>query len=239
MSTLVLVRHAQASFLEEEYDRLSAQGEVQAARLGEYLAAQGIRVDQVFTGPRRRHIHTAQLVGRAVRNSGGGWPDAVTMPEWDEHQVDRLMLEHAPALAAEHPRLQPLVQAAQSAVSPAERARSFQRLFEGVAELWVTSAAAHPQIEPWDAFCARVRAGLDTVIAQPGRGRRVLVFTSVGAITVALQRAMGCDDRTALTTGWRVWNTSVSEFAFSGDRFTLDRFNALPHLPNPADWTYR
>ena len=65
------------------------------------------------------------------------------------------------------------------------------------------------------------------------------MFTSVGPVTVAIQRAMNCDDLTALTTGWRVWNCSLTEFAFSGDRFTLDRFNALPHLPDPSEWTYR
>jgi len=36
MGILFLVRHAQASFLEQNYDKLSALGETQARHLGEY-----------------------------------------------------------------------------------------------------------------------------------------------------------------------------------------------------------
>ncbi|MBX3437008.1 MAG: histidine phosphatase family protein [Planctomycetaceae bacterium] len=239
MSTLLLVRHAQASFLEDDYDRLSAQGEIQAAKLGEYLASTGITIDEVITGPRRRHQHTADLVGGAMQRAGLNWPVPISLPEWDEHQVDRLMGEHAARLAVEHPPLKRLIEESQVSASPPERARRFQRLFEAIAERWLSETAGHPEIETWKAFRTRVLAGLNAIVTRPGRGRRVAVFTSVGAVTVALQRAMGCDDETALATGWRVWNSSVTEFVFAGSRFTLDRFNALPHLPNPMDWTYR
>jgi hypothetical protein len=42
----------------------------------------------------------------------------------------------------------------------------------------------------------------------------------------------------ALEVNWRVRNCSLTEFVFTKDRFTLDSFNALPHLENPALWTY-
>ncbi len=38
MSSLFLVRHGQASFLERNYDKLSAKGEEQARILGRYWA---------------------------------------------------------------------------------------------------------------------------------------------------------------------------------------------------------
>ncbi len=239
MSTLLLVRHAQASFLEDDYDRLSAHGEQQAIQLGDHWAANGISFGEVVTGPRQRHRRTAELVGQSLKNAGLDWPEPTIAPEWDEHQVDRLLIDHALSLSEQYPNLKPLVDAAQSDGTPQERARRFQRLFEATAQLWLTNAATGPGVETWGTFRDRIRSGLRKIVARPGSGRRVAVFTSVGAVTVALQHAMGCDDQTALATGWRVWNCSVTEFAFSGDRFTLDRFNALPHLPNPDDWTYR
>lgn len=239
MSSLILVRHAQASFLEEDYDRLSAHGEEQARRLGEHWATVGPAIDEVIIGPRRRHRQTAEIVGQCIREAGRSWPDPMVREDWDEHQVDRLMLDHAPQFAARHPHLRQLIDAAHAEGTPPERARRFQQLFEAVATLWVADAVGHPNIETWDAFRRRIQRGLDEIVSRPGRGRRVAVFTSVGAVTVAMQRAMRCDDRTALATGWRVWNCSLTEFAFSGDRFTLDRFNSLPHLPDPRDWTYR
>ena len=63
-------------------------------------------------------------------------------------------------------------------------------------------------------------------------------MTSVGPIAVSVQRALRCADDVALELGWRLWNGSLTEFVFSADRFTLDVFNALPHLAR-SDWTYR
>ena len=65
MSTLVLVRHAQATIFEEDSDRLSKVGEQQAIALGEFWKARNIRFDEVYTGSLRRHTHTAELAGFA------------------------------------------------------------------------------------------------------------------------------------------------------------------------------
>ena len=48
MSNLFLVRHGQASFLEENYDKLSSKGEVQSRMLGEYWVKHGVTFDQSF-----------------------------------------------------------------------------------------------------------------------------------------------------------------------------------------------
>ena len=46
MGILFLVRHAQASFLGEKYDKLSTLGEGQARLLGEYWARRNIVFDR-------------------------------------------------------------------------------------------------------------------------------------------------------------------------------------------------
>ena len=74
MSALVFVRHAQASFFEKDYDRLSALGETQARCLGEFWTRQNIHFDEVYIGPRVRHRRTAELVGACYRSAGRAWP---------------------------------------------------------------------------------------------------------------------------------------------------------------------
>ena len=64
------------------------------------------------------------------------------------------------------------------------------------------------------------------------------VFTSGGVIGTAVRLALDAPDRMALEVNWRVRNCSLTEFVFTKDRFTLDSFNALPHLEDPALWTY-
>ncbi len=236
MSSLILVRHGQASFFADDYDRLSALGEEQARRLGEHSLNQQLCFDAVYCGPRRRHRGTADAVGESYLRAGLSWPTPIVLPELDEHQVDQLVMTHREALAERSDELKRLTTALADAQNPADKYRSFQRLFEAVASAWVDGASF--QVESWPDFRARVNRAIEQIVRQTGRGRTIAVFTSVGPITVAVQRALACSDQAALETGWRLWNCSVTGFVFSGNRFTLDRFNALPHLDR-KDWTYR
>jgi broad specificity phosphatase PhoE len=72
-----------------------------------------------------------------------------------------------------------------------------------------------------------------------GSGKRIVAFTSGGPIGVTVQFALGAPDRAALELNWRVRNSSLTEFVFTRDRFTLDMFNAAPHLDDEALLTYR
>src|SRR5258708_16487031 len=63
MSTLTLVRHAQATPFDTITDRLSPLGEEQSRRLGEYWRDRGVIHDDVYTGTLQRHLRTAELAG--------------------------------------------------------------------------------------------------------------------------------------------------------------------------------
>ncbi len=60
MSELFLVRHAQASFGEDDYDRLSPLGHQQARWLGEYFKFRKLRFDHVICGEMTRHRETLE-----------------------------------------------------------------------------------------------------------------------------------------------------------------------------------
>src|SRR5262245_11284526 len=85
MSRFFLVRHAQASFGNAEYDLLSTVGEEQARQLGAHWAQRGFVLNRVFVGPRQRHQRTAELVGAVLREQGLPWPEPVVLPELDEY----------------------------------------------------------------------------------------------------------------------------------------------------------
>lgn len=239
MSRLILVRHAQASFFAEDYDQLSELGERQAEQLADFWLRRNLRFDAVFSGPRVRHRRTAEFVPRIFHSQGFDCPDVTTLPAWDEHQVDRIITQQADVLVQQHPHFSDAVRQLRSTTERHERPGRFQRLFEDVCRLWVRDELQGMEIEPWPAFRARIVGGLQAVLADDARGQTIALFTSVGPITVALQYALGCSDDVALTTGWRVRNASVTEFVYSGDRFTLDQFNSLAHLLNPDEWTWR
>ena len=104
---------------------------------------------------------------------------------------------------------------------------------------WITGELDSPDVESWHTFRARVQRGLRRIIKDGVSGRRVVVFTSGGPIGVAVQIALDAPDRTGLEVNWRVRNCSLTEFVFSGERLSLDSFNGLPHLDDPALWTFR
>ena len=78
MGILFLVRHAQASLLEQNYDKLSALGEAQACHLGEYWARRQIVFDRVCAGPCVRQKDHDGIHVAVDHCPGCGKP-------WDEH----------------------------------------------------------------------------------------------------------------------------------------------------------
>jgi broad specificity phosphatase PhoE len=239
MGILLLVRHAQASFLEQDYDKLSAVGEAQALVLGKYWARRNILFDRVWMGPRLRHKDTANLVRKSYGKMGVTFPESLVMPEFDEYQAEAVLARSLPELIEKDERICKLHGVFQASSDPAERRASFQKLFEAVISKWVGGAISPQGVETWLEFCARVNSGLAKVFSASGHGERVAVFTSGGPIAVAMQRALRLSAESALGVSWMSRNSSWSEFLYSQERFSLSSFNVHAHIDDHAMLTYR
>ncbi len=238
MSVLTLVRHGQATAFQKDSDRLSGIGEQQARRLGIHWLKHGIRFDEIYTGTLVRQIRTEQLLAAAYGEEGVAWPSAHATGGFNEYDAAGVLSRIVPALAAADERFAALVDAFESARETPDRNRVFQRMFEIAMRAWARAEVSTEGVEPWPVFRARVREALQQVMQGSGN-RRVAVFTSGGPIGLAVQTAMGAPDSLFLEVNWRVRNCSITEFVFSGGRFTLDSFNTIPHLDEGALWTYR
>lgn len=239
MGHLFLVRHAQASFLSQNYDQLSARGETQARLLGSYWVQRTVVFDRVCSGPALRHRKTAELVCEAYRKAGRDFPSPSVMDEFDEFQGDAVLSQSLPELLANNDRIRELHSALQNSREDASKRANFQRLFQAVISLWVNGEIAPPGLESWQDFCARVNRGLSKFLGEAGKGELGVIFTSGGPVSVALQRALHLSAQDTLRVAWMPRNCSFSEFIFSGDRFTLSSFNSFPHLDSESLHTYR
>ena len=239
MSMMTLVRHGQASFLAADYDRLSALGEEQSRLLGRYWGVHGYRFDAVYTGPRSRQQDTAKWIGESIRQAGSVWPDPVMLPGLDEYDL-RGFVEHvAPALAATDSGFARLLEIDQMNTLPHERFRSFQAMFEKLLLHWQSETKPIDNVEPWPVFQQRVVSTIRQIQRNAPKSSHVAIITSGGLIGTAVQSVLAAPDRSALDLNWRVRNSSLTELVFTHDRLTLDSFNAVPHLPDPSQWTYR
>jgi broad specificity phosphatase PhoE len=239
VSRIFLVRHAQASFLEPDYDQLSPTGRTQARLLGEYWASRNIRFDRVYTGPRVRQIDTARIAAGAYRQLGVPFPEPGVMEEFDEYQGEDVLRKSVPELLKRDAKIRDFYAAFQSAVQADEKRKTFERLFEAVITKWVDGEIPLPDIESWPEFCRRVNHGLSKLSSSGIRGEQVVILSSGGPIGVAMGRALNLSPRDTLRVTWMSRNCSYSEFLSSGEQFTLSAFNAVPHLDDPSLLTYR
>ncbi len=233
MSSLLLVRHGQASFLSDNYDRLSELGRRQARRVGESLHSVGA-IDRMVAGPLQRQTRTAELAHEAARARVA----VEIVSELEEHRALELIENHLPALAAQHEdvarALERLNQADESS-----RPRAFEHVFEKVMHHWCDDAAFPELVESYSAFEARVTGCIDELTSRSGV---TMAFTSAGVIGVAVGHVLGVERKQRLSLGFAVQNASFTEILFNSRkdrrRVTLSRFNCVGHLP-VAEWTYR
>jgi len=216
LSSLLLLRHGQASFGADDYDCLSPLGHQQAAATGAWLAAQGAGFDAVWQGPKRRHADTAAGVLRAL----AAVPAAALEPALDE------FAEGQQVIAAAERHFQVALHG-NAAVPRREQLEHYDALIAA----WARGEALLPGGPTAPAFCATVAAWLQRCAAQPGRGQRVLAVTSAGTIGAAVCTVLGLPAAELPRFTRVLRNASLTELAFSKGRLGLVSFNSAAHLP--------
>ena len=245
MTTLLLIRHGQASLGAADYDVLSPLGELQARRLGDHLAQTlAAPPDLIVCGPRKRQRDTASLLVAAARERGKPFPEPHERPEFDEYPALAVMQQHLARLAAEDADLGAHMQELQRHERHTrEHRRAFEAAFQRMMRHWHDDRVDDPQIESNAAFQGRVQRGLAELLAY--RGATILVVTSAGPVGVGLRVGLELDAWAALRASFVVTNSSITELKSRGGPgpigplVMLTMFNAAPHLPDPAEITLR
>jgi len=216
VSTLLLLRHGQASFGAAHYDQLTELGERQAVATGRHLARTGARLDEVQVGPRRRHATTA--AGALAELSAA--PAPVTIASLDEFAEATDVVQVAPRVCG-------VSAEALSALPRTEQLRHYETAINA----WLQGRIDLPGRLSAAAFRAEVAGWLRALTSRPARSQSVLAVTSAGVIAPAVAEVLDVPvERMAQFT--RVLrNASLTEIAFSNGRVSLVSFNGVAHLP--------
>jgi broad specificity phosphatase PhoE len=188
----------------------------------------------VYCGVLARQARTQQVIAECFRASGQPWPPARADGAWNEYDAPGVLRHAVPA----DPRLAALAVDFEQARSSPDANRRFQRMFEAAMLCWLEADITTNGVEPWSVFRSHVSGAIGRLMEGPP-GRRVAVFTSGGPIGFAVQFALQAPARSFLDVNWRIRNSSVTEFVFDRERFTLDSFNGIGHLDDAALRTYR
>lgn len=239
MALLTLVRHGQASFLQDNYDKLSERGELQAKILGEYWLRSGANFDQVYYGPACRHLGTGEIVADVYRKAAAPWPQPVTLADLDEYAGIKVVRTFLPGLMETHEDIRALEAEFRQAGEQDVAFRLFDKLFARITRMWVNEELDSPDVEPWKDFCERIDRGIAHIRNNAGKNARIVVFTSGGVIAATVRAALDLSPVRTLEMSWTSRNASYAEFLFSPERFSLASFNNHPHLENEDLLTYR
>jgi broad specificity phosphatase PhoE len=230
VGTIYLVRHGQAAFGTDHYDRLTDTGFAQARLLGGYFARRQIRFDAVFTGTLRRQTETAQGIFEGHLELGAS-PLQETFPGLDEYKPEAIMMALTgtfPAPALEAARRDPLV------------VREHFRVLREALLAWAEDRTQPEGMPVWQAFQDSAVAALVEARQRFSDGN-VLIVSSGGPIAAIVAATLNAPPATAVELNLRIRNSSLTEFAATPRRHSLVSFNGLPHLdtqPDPTLITY-
>jgi broad specificity phosphatase PhoE len=226
MGIIYLVRHGQAAFGTDHYDRLTDIGFSQARLLGDYFGRRNIVFDAVFTGTLRRQTETAQAIFEGHPKLA---PPSLqeAFAGLDEYKPEAVMKAltgdfPAPALAAE--RRDPVV------------VREHFRVLREALLAWAEDRTTPEGMPVWREFQDGAVAALIEARQRFPDGN-VLIVSSGGPIAAMVAGALNAPPAAAVELNLRIRNSSLTEFAATPRRHTLISFNGLPHLDTHSDPT--
>jgi broad specificity phosphatase PhoE len=227
MPTVLLIRHAQASFGTADYDVLSDRGHAQITALQRALARRGIVADHVVSGSLRRQRDT----GRPCAEDAGA--PATIDERWNEFDDDDVLSHHSTTSAR-------LVRRA-AEVAPAVSSRDFQAVADQALREWVDAGSASGCAQTWPAFLGLVSQALDHLCARLLRGQTAMAFSSSGVIAALAASLIGRPEQTFVKLNQVSVNTAITKVIVGSRGKTLVSYNDHSHLEEAGDElvTYR
>lgn len=218
MSSLILMRHGQASFGANVYDQLSPIGLEQARISGNWIKDRP-PLFAIWHGPRERHINTAKEMLALS-------PEYLSKLQGSYHLDEFSEGEELLAAASLHFEGEIL--------SSLDSSNNSQlHYYEKTIAEWSNGNLAIPGRSDYSSFRKNIAQWLDSRINDQGApsGRVELAVTSAGVICAAVCDALNLPNHQWLSLMKVIKNASFTEFVFSNGRCSLRSFNETGHLP--------
>lgn len=231
MGKVYFVRHGQASVFSDNYDQLSDLGHQQARELGIYLKKEGVKIDQLYCGPLRRHRETIAgiLEGMDINR------EVKVLNGLKEHQGYSILKKYMAELMEEDAKIRELVNRPWTDFK--DQIKHHLRIYEYFSLRWAQGTYEHiisDEYQPWDAFANAASKTYDDITSETPSGATTLVVTSGGPKAIACGKALRLNTENILRTSWVIFNCSISEFLVNSERASLSSFNHITYLQDKA-----
>ncbi len=242
MTTILLARHGQASFGQENYDQLSELGILQAKMLGQHYANTQRRIDAIFSGSLVRQRDSAQHFWQSYQPSQVSIgndssisildianPESYVRPIFNEFNHEDVFVKSNPTLSTQ----------AQIAAELTRANKPLSRLGElfGLAmQRWHAGDNDEDYLESWPQFSQRAQQALKQLQVQVtsmehlNQDSTVLVFTSGGVIAAITAHLLQQSSATAYQLTQSSVNTGVTAIGVNQQKLQLLSYNEHSHL---------
>lgn len=222
MTVIYLVRHGQASFGQQNYDKLSDLGHQQATLLGESLVSRIGKFDKVVLGSMLRHKQTLQncLTAMQQNTPENDWHVDAGWNEYDHHDI---LAQMGPEFA-DAPSIERWVRSQDNPKA------AFEKLFNDAMNRWMSGTYDNQYVESWDDYQQRIKKALQQVISQANGATKIAVFSSGGPISVVSQALLGVDPKKVMQVNWTLVNCSLTKLVSTGSRTFVSTLNDHSHF---------
>jgi|AP95_1055475.scaffolds.fasta_scaffold00799_8 broad specificity phosphatase PhoE len=230
MSKIYLIRHAQASFLADDYDNLTEKGVLQSEILGLYFVDKNIHFDKIFIGKLKRHQQTFDGFNKAFITEGIELPKPIYLEELNEHQVPE-------ALSLAYNDFINQYNEARKLFNEIEKDSNLKRKNSiKIFELFMREYTSgryyfeHESIQSWADFRTQTKKGIKTILENTDKGETIGVFTSGGTKSSILGDILGITEEKISELNLVIRNASFSQLLFSENKLNILSLNETPHL---------
>lgn len=201
-----MVRHAQASFGTNDYDRLSLLGMKQAVCLGQHLKATHPKFEAVYLGGLNRHRQTLE----GIMDSGVNAEETYIRDELNEYDAESLLAQLPSGIQQD-----------------SDHATHFKLLRQAL-QLWMSGAIQPDGMPTYMLFQQRLLALLADIRAN--HSGPVLIVSSGGPIATVIGRLLDASVAATISINYRIRNASITELAYDDKRHHVLGLNHVDHL---------
>jgi broad specificity phosphatase PhoE len=218
MARLYLVRHAQASFGAENYDKLSELGLKQSTYIPAHFSDDPTASRALYRGDMLRHKETADysFTGMTPIIHAG-------LNEFD----------HMNVLTVYQPHINDREKMMEIVMTQKDPKQFVEDEFKNAILRWMNEEGTTSYNENFRDFKARVTQAVQDIIAtaRKEKQKEVIAVTSGGVISLYMAILMDMPLIKMIDMNQHIANTSVTSLLFNDKKTTLSYYNNFSHLP--------
>ncbi len=223
MTHIYLIRHGQASFGAQNYDRLSDIGKSQARQVGCYFKQLSQNFDRIVHGDMQRQKVTAELMAESMGFTG----QLVVNSALNEFASERVVHHYRPKFLENNETFNQ--QLSEQAPWGAD-SRHFEVIFKALMRLWQDDLDC--PFESWSQFRHRVMGAFKQQALIGKQAKKLALVTSGGFISVVIQALLELKNTSQIDVNLAINNASVTELILptDGSKMSLLSFNNVSPL---------